>query len=112
MLPKDQQVGDILNFGSRRLNGNNGSRNPSFDATIPQRVLGLHEILVSREKNDLLVDAQTALAGRESKQSQSRRSPSDLTTGAQRATSAARDCRNFSGVESGVGSMPASTNVR
>jgi len=39
-------------------------------------------------------------------------SPSFWTTGAQRATSAARVRRNFSGFESRTGSMPASINSR
>jgi hypothetical protein len=38
-------------------------------------------------------------------------SPSALTTGAQRAISAASDCRNFCGFESRVGSIPASINI-
>lgn len=38
-------------------------------------------------------------------------SASALTIGAQRATSAARDRRNFSGFESRVSSIPASTNI-
>ena len=38
-------------------------------------------------------------------------SASALTTGAQSATSAARDCRNFSGFESSMGSIPASINI-
>src|ERR1700704_4453802 len=37
--------------------------------------------------------------------------PSALTTGVQRATSAAREWRNFAGLESRVGSKPASINV-
>jgi len=36
---------------------------------------------------------------------------SALTTGAQRTISAARDCRNFWGVESRIGSLPASIRV-
>ena len=36
---------------------------------------------------------------------------SALTTGVQRTISAARDCRNFWGVESRIGSMPASIRV-
>jgi uncharacterized protein (DUF924 family) len=35
---------------------------PTFDASIRERFLGLHEILVSRGKKGLLADAQTALA--------------------------------------------------
>src|SRR5947209_19434416 len=41
---------------------------------------------------------------------QSSFSPSDLTTGAQSATSAARASRNFSGFESRMGSKPPSNN--
>lgn len=37
-------------------------KDPTFDASIRERFLGLHEILVSRGNNDLLTDAQTALA--------------------------------------------------
>ena len=37
-------------------------KDPRFDASIRRRFLGLHEILVSREDNSLLPDAQTALA--------------------------------------------------
>ncbi len=38
-------------------------------------------------------------------------SPSAVTTGVQSATSAARDCRNFSGVESRIGSKPVSISI-
>ena len=37
-------------------------KDPTFDASIRERFLGLHEILVSRGNNGLLADAQTALA--------------------------------------------------
>jgi uncharacterized protein (DUF924 family) len=37
-------------------------KDPTFDASIRERFLGLHEILVSRGSNGLLADAQTALA--------------------------------------------------
>src|SRR5262245_53537569 len=37
--------------------------------------------------------------------------PSAVTTGVQSATSAARDCRNFSGVESRTGSKPVSISI-
>jgi|SRR6516225_5511936 len=39
-------------------------------------------------------------------------SPSAVTTGVQRAMSSASIRRNFSGLESGVGSSPASINIR
>ena len=37
-------------------------KDPTFDARIRERFLGLHEILVSRGNNGLLADAQTSLA--------------------------------------------------
>jgi uncharacterized protein (DUF924 family) len=37
-------------------------QHPTFDATIRQRFLGLHEILVANGNNGLLADASTALA--------------------------------------------------
>jgi uncharacterized protein (DUF924 family) len=37
-------------------------KDPTFDASMRERFLGLHEILVSRGNNGLLADAQTALA--------------------------------------------------
>jgi uncharacterized protein (DUF924 family) len=37
-------------------------KDPTFDASIRERFLGLHEILAFRENDDLLTDAQTALA--------------------------------------------------
>jgi len=37
-------------------------KDPTFDASIRERFLGLHELLVSRGNDDLLADAQTALA--------------------------------------------------
>ena len=37
-------------------------KDPTFDASIRERFLGLHEILVSLRNNGLLADAQTALA--------------------------------------------------
>jgi len=37
-------------------------KDPTFDARIRERFLGLHEILVSRGNNGLLADARTALA--------------------------------------------------
>jgi uncharacterized protein (DUF924 family) len=37
-------------------------KNPAFDASIRERFLSLHEVLVSCENHGLLADAQTALA--------------------------------------------------
>jgi uncharacterized protein (DUF924 family) len=37
-------------------------KDPAFDASVRERFLGLHEIIVSRGADDLLTDAQTALA--------------------------------------------------
>ncbi len=38
------------------------AKDPAFDASVRERFLGLHEILVSRGNDCLLTDAQTALA--------------------------------------------------
>ena len=37
-------------------------KDPTFDASVRERFLGLHEILVSRGNDGLLADAQTAVA--------------------------------------------------
>jgi uncharacterized protein (DUF924 family) len=61
--PKVGWVEDILKFWFARTEPDQWfEKNPTFDASIRQRFLGLHEILVSRGDNDLLADAQTALA--------------------------------------------------
>ena len=60
---KDAWVEDVLKFWFELTEPDQWfEKNPTFDASIRQRFLGLHEILVSGGNNGLLVDAQTALA--------------------------------------------------
>ena len=61
--PKDDWVGDVLKFWFEVTEPDQWfEKDPTFDASIRERFLGLHEILASRGKKDLLDDAQTALA--------------------------------------------------
>jgi uncharacterized protein (DUF924 family) len=61
--PKDGWARDILKFCFEETEPDQWFENdPTFDAIIRERFLGLHEILVSRGNNGLLADAQTALA--------------------------------------------------
>ena len=56
-------VADVLKFWFEQTEPDQWfEKDPTFDAIIRERFLGLHEILVSRGFNDLLTDAQTALA--------------------------------------------------
>jgi uncharacterized protein (DUF924 family) len=62
-IPEDAWVGEVLKFWFEQTGRDQWfAKNPAFDASIRERFLGLHEILVSRGNNGLLVDAQTALA--------------------------------------------------
>jgi uncharacterized protein (DUF924 family) len=61
--PEYGWVGEVLKFWFEQTAPDQWfEKDPTFDASIRQRFLGLHEILVSRANNGLLVDAQTALA--------------------------------------------------
>ena len=61
--PKDGWVEDVLKFWFEQTEPYQWfEKGPAFDASIRKRFLGLHESLVSRGSNDLLPDAQTALA--------------------------------------------------
>ena len=61
--PKDGWVGDVLEFWFEQTDPDQWfEKDPTFDANIRGRFLGLHEILASRGNNGLLADAQTALA--------------------------------------------------
>jgi uncharacterized protein (DUF924 family) len=61
--PKDAWIEEVLKFWFEETKPNQWfEKDPTFDASIRQRFLGLHEILASRGDKDLLPDAQTALA--------------------------------------------------
>jgi uncharacterized protein (DUF924 family) len=61
--PKDGWVGDVLEFWFEQTEADRWfEKDATFDASIRERFLGLHEILVSRGNHGLLADAQTALA--------------------------------------------------
>jgi uncharacterized protein (DUF924 family) len=61
--PEDGWVQDVLRFWFERTRPNQWfEKDRTFDATIRDRFLGLHETLVFRDNNSLLADAQTALA--------------------------------------------------
>jgi uncharacterized protein (DUF924 family) len=63
MISEDAWVGEVLNFWFEETEREQWfAKNPAFDATIRERFLGLHEVLVSRGNAGFLVDAQTALA--------------------------------------------------
>jgi len=61
--PKDGWVEDVLKFWFELTKPDQWfEKDPTFDASIRQRFLGSHEILMSRGSDGFLVDAQTALA--------------------------------------------------
>jgi uncharacterized protein (DUF924 family) len=61
--PKDGWVGDVLKFWFEETEPDQWfEKNPTFDARIRERFLGLREALVSRGIDVLLADARTALA--------------------------------------------------
>lgn len=61
--PEDGWVQDVLKFWFERTRPNQWfEKDPTFDASIRERFLDLHEILVSGGNSGLLADAQTALA--------------------------------------------------
>ena len=61
--PKHGWVGDVLKFWFEQTEPDQWfEKDPTFDASIRERFLSLHEILVSRGYDGLLADAQTALA--------------------------------------------------
>src|SRR6188472_63634 len=61
--PKDGWVQDVLKFWFEQTQPDQWfEKDPTFDATIRDRFLGLHEAVVFRDNNSLLADAQTALA--------------------------------------------------
>jgi uncharacterized protein (DUF924 family) len=61
--PKDGWVEDVLKFWFEQTEPDQWfEKDATFDASIRQRFLGLHEILVSRGSDGFLVDARTALA--------------------------------------------------
>jgi uncharacterized protein (DUF924 family) len=61
--PRSGWVGDVLKFWFEQTEPDQWfEKDPTFDASMRERFLGLHEILVSRGNNGLLADAQTALA--------------------------------------------------
>jgi uncharacterized protein (DUF924 family) len=56
-------VQDVLKFWFEQTRPDQWlEKDPTFDATIRDRFLGLHEAVVFRDNNSLLADAQTALA--------------------------------------------------
>ena len=60
---KDGWVGDVLKFWFEQTEPDQWfKKDPAFDASIRERFLSLHEVLVSCETHGLLTDAQTALA--------------------------------------------------
>jgi len=61
--PKDGWVQDVLKFWFEQTRPDQWfEKDPTFDATVRDRFLGLHKALVFRDNNSLLADAQTALA--------------------------------------------------
>jgi uncharacterized protein (DUF924 family) len=61
--PEDGWVQDVLKFWFEQTRPDQWfEKDPTFDATIRDRFLGLHEAVVFRDNNSLLADAQTALA--------------------------------------------------
>src|SRR5262249_24406750 len=61
--PKYGWVGDVLKFWFEETDPDQWfKKDPTLDASIRQRFLRLHEILVCRGNNGLLADARTALA--------------------------------------------------
>jgi uncharacterized protein (DUF924 family) len=63
MSLKDGWVGDVLKFWFDQTEPDQWfEKDPTLDASILERFLGLHESLLFRGNNGLLADAQTALA--------------------------------------------------
>ena len=63
MILKDGWVAEVLKFWFDKTKPDQWfKKDPRFDASIRERFLGLHEMLMSRGSNSLLADAQTALA--------------------------------------------------
>ena len=61
--PEDGWVQDVLKFWFEQTRPDQWfEKDPTFDATIRDRFLGLHEAVVFRDNNSLLADAHTALA--------------------------------------------------
>ena len=61
--PKNGWVADILKFWFEETEPDQWfEKDPTLDARIRERFLGLHEFVVSHGNNGLLADAQTALA--------------------------------------------------
>jgi uncharacterized protein (DUF924 family) len=61
--PEDGWVGNVLTFWFERTAPDRWfEKDPTFDASVRELFLGLHESLVSRGNDDLLADARTALA--------------------------------------------------
>jgi uncharacterized protein (DUF924 family) len=61
--PEDGWVRDVLKFWFEQTRPDQWfEKDPTFDATIRDRFLALHEAVVFRDNNSLLADAQTALA--------------------------------------------------
>jgi uncharacterized protein (DUF924 family) len=61
--PKNGWVADILKFWFEETEPDQWfEKDPTLDARIRERFLGLHELVVSHGNNGLLADAQTALA--------------------------------------------------
>jgi uncharacterized protein (DUF924 family) len=61
--PENGWVGNVLKFWFEQTEPDQWfEKDSAFDASIRERFLALHEILVSRGNNGLLADAQTALA--------------------------------------------------
>src|SRR5215813_9082836 len=61
--PKCGWVGDALKFWFEETDPDQWfKKDPTFDASIRERFLRLHEILLCRGNNGLLADARTALA--------------------------------------------------
>jgi uncharacterized protein (DUF924 family) len=60
---KDEWVEAVLKFWFEQIEPDLWfKKDPTFDASVRERFLGLHDVLAVRENNDLLADAQTALA--------------------------------------------------
>jgi uncharacterized protein (DUF924 family) len=61
--PKDGWAKNVLKFWFEQTEPDQWfEKDPTYDARIRERFLGLHEILVSCGNNGLLADAQTSLA--------------------------------------------------
>ncbi len=61
--PEEKWVGDVLKFWFEETAPDRWfEKDPTFDGTVRERFLGLHETLVSRGDDALLADARTALA--------------------------------------------------